>query len=135
MKEITLIEHRDRMMYLSDACNEIRQLYDTRHAIGISWNFTTNQPGRLSPVERALLKIDKQTELLEQEARSYYAESAEIEKWLSESVKDPIMKAIIRARFLTDSGWRKVGKIIYGKPDADRARNYYQEHKKEVLES
>lgn len=135
MREETIKKHWKQIKDILDLSQEIKQLYDTRHAISF-YAVKMKRQREKSPVENAIFKIDEKHSELKQKIQSYYAESAEIETWLRGSVHDPIMKAIIRQRFLTGKSWAEVAITIYGKgTTADIARIYYSQHKAEIYES
>lgn len=135
MTEEIVIKHWEKMKAIIEACKEIEMLYDTRHAITIGIEKTI-QRTRRTPVENALYRIEAKKAELKQDIDSYYKEHEEIEKWLSESVQDPIMKNIIRMKFLTGKSWADVAAVVYGDYKcADIARIYYRRHKAAIYES
>lgn len=132
MLEEIVKNHRMKEKDLIAIADGIEKLYDTRHSL--SYSGVKLQPGK-STVERAIEKIDNQREYLADQMENYFKEDEEIEKWLAESVKNQVMKTIIRARFLNGKSWKETSRIIYGRyAHEDQARDYYRRHKHEIYE-
>lgn len=135
MREETVKQHAARLPELVAMADQIRQMYDTRRAIVSAGGGAKPQPGMVSPIEKALQEIDAQRERLADAMAAYFREEKKITEWL-ETLPDPIIKTIIRARFLTGKSWAETAAIVYGRgSSADSVRIYYNRHKAFVYES
>lgn len=85
-----------------------------------------------SAVEKAIDRIDRVTADLERDVIAFANELAEIEGWLAERVDDPIVSAIIRARFICGETWEKTSWLCFRSTNKSTSqmayRRYIQEH-------
>lgn len=105
---------------------EIESMYDTRRAIVASREPRSRKSTRSDPVSAAVYRIEAEREELREIYRVYAEAYTEAEKW-AESIPDPAIRCIIRAKFFLSKDWKQTERELYGSAAAEgsRARNYF----------
>ena len=128
MKESTVKNHRKKLLEAESIKQEIIALYDTRKAVTFDKEIFQGFAA-VSPTEKAVFQLDRLKAHLVDIVRSYVAEEEAITIWL-ESIPDPVIRSIIRSRFLAGKTWAETAKAIYHRNDPDTVRVQYNRYKK-----
>ena len=132
MKESMVRNYRSRKAEIKAIAWQISDLYDTRRSVStiLQRSGTRNRAG---PVVKAVDKIIGLEDRLAETVEKYAAEGQEIEDWL-QTLHDPTMATIIRARFMAGRSWSEVCNLVYNYPVESTCRTYYTRHKSEFFE-
>lgn len=129
MKESAVVHHRDKLPELMALSDQIRQANELHRSFS-----ELKESGGGYAAAMAEAELIKQREHLAAQIERYFTEEKEIEEWLL-SITDPIMKTIIRARYLNGESWESTAAIVYGPgSSADSVRVYYRRHKGKVYQ-
>lgn len=105
-----------------DALNEeIEHLYNTYRSPSFSSNGSFNGESK-SPVEQALKKIEKLTEIYFDRKSELNDRKVEIELWLK-TLDDSFIIACIRFHYLMGYSWKETSRKVYGHDSYYNARN------------
>ena len=130
MKESTVTNHRGRLPELMALSDQIRKAFEMYK------NFSELKgSGGGHAAAMAEAELIKQRETLAAQIEQYFTEEKEIETWLCDAVTDPIMRTIIRARYLNGESWAGTAAIVYGTGSSeDSVRIYYGRHKGKIYQ-
>ena len=127
MKEITVTNHRDKLPELIALSDQIRQASELQRSFS-----ELKESGGGYAAAMAEAELIKQREHLAEQIEQYFTEEKEIDIGLSD-ITDPIIKTIIRARYLNGESWENTAAIVYGPgSSADSVRVYYRRHKGKI---
>ncbi len=118
------LEHyRGMIVELKALQKQKEDLYNTYHSPSMSSSGSFSGAS-ISPVEQALIKIDRLETIYQIKIEALKDKTLEVEEWLS-TIEDNYVRSCIRYHYLLGYTWKETTKEVYG--------DYYSDHNSRMV--